>query len=59
MSILIPETDLPQELTAEQAVEAPFIAELAEAASWCGQVNVRHRLLHFCTTSIGSIKLGC
>src|SRR5262245_11145318 len=33
MSILIPESDLPQELTAEQAVEAAYAAELAEAAS--------------------------
>src|SRR5438876_728565 len=33
MSILIPETDLPQELTAEQAVEAAYAAELAEATS--------------------------
>ena len=32
MSILIPETDLPQELTAEQAVEAAYAAELAEVA---------------------------
>jgi cell division protease FtsH len=33
MSILIKETDLPQELTAEQVVEAAYSAELAEVAS--------------------------
>ena len=33
MSILIPESDLPQELTAEQAVEAAYAGELADAAS--------------------------
>jgi cell division protease FtsH len=33
MSILIPEKDLPKELTAEQAVEAAYAAELAEVAS--------------------------
>ncbi len=33
MSVLIPENDLPQELTAEQAVEAAYSAELAEVAS--------------------------
>jgi cell division protease FtsH len=33
MSILIKETDLPQELTAEQAVEAAYSTELAEVAS--------------------------
>jgi cell division protease FtsH len=33
MSLLIKETDLPQELTAEQAVEAAYAAELAEVAS--------------------------
>src|SRR6516162_11613410 len=33
MSILIKENDLPQELTAEQAVEAAYSSELAEVAS--------------------------
>jgi cell division protease FtsH len=33
MSVLIKENDLPQELTAEQAVEAAYSAELAEVAS--------------------------
>jgi cell division protease FtsH len=33
MSVLIPEKDLPQELTAEGAVEAAYAAELAEVAS--------------------------
>src|SRR5437762_10270870 len=33
MSILIPEKDLPAELTPEQAVEAAYAAELAEVAS--------------------------
>jgi cell division protease FtsH len=33
MSILISEKDLPQELTAEQAVEAAYASELAEVAS--------------------------
>jgi cell division protease FtsH len=33
MSILIPEKDLPRELTAEQAVEAAYAAELTEVAS--------------------------
>src|SRR5262249_7946716 len=33
MSVLIAEKDLPQELTAEGAVEAAYAAELAEAAS--------------------------
>ena len=33
MSILIPEKDLPQDLTAEQAVEAAYAAELADVAS--------------------------
>ena len=33
MSVLIDEADLPQELTAEAAVEAAYCAELAEAAS--------------------------
>jgi cell division protease FtsH len=33
MSVLIQEADLPQELTAEAAVEAAYAAELAEAAS--------------------------
>ncbi len=33
MSVLIPENDLPQELTAEQAVEAAYACELAEVAS--------------------------
>jgi cell division protease FtsH len=33
MSVLIPEKDLPQELSAEAAVEAAYTAELAEAAS--------------------------
>jgi cell division protease FtsH len=33
MSVLIRENDLPQELTAEAAVEAAYAAELAEAAS--------------------------
>lgn len=33
MSILIAEKDLPQELTAEQAVEAAYCSELAEVAS--------------------------
>jgi cell division protease FtsH len=33
MSILIPEKELPRELTAEQAVEAAYTAELAEVAS--------------------------
>src|SRR5882757_2933224 len=33
MSVLIKETDLPQELTAEEAVEAAYASELAEAAS--------------------------
>ena len=32
-SVLIDETDLPQELTAEQAVEAAYAPELAEVAS--------------------------
>ena len=32
MSVLIPETDLPAELTPEQAVEAAYAAELAEVA---------------------------
>src|SRR6476659_4065018 len=32
MSILIRETDLPQDLTAEQAVESAYAAELAETA---------------------------
>src|SRR2546423_719372 len=33
MSVIIPESELPQELTAEQAVEAAYATELAEAAS--------------------------
>ena len=33
MSVLIKESDLPQELTAEAAVEAAYAAELAETAS--------------------------
>ena len=33
MSLLIKETDLPQELTAEEAVEAAYANELAEVAS--------------------------
>jgi cell division protease FtsH len=33
LSVLIKENDLPQELTAEQAVEAAYAAELAEVAS--------------------------
>src|SRR3954447_22067032 len=33
MSLLIKETDLPQELTAEEAVEAAYSTELAEVAS--------------------------
>src|SRR5712691_2313048 len=33
MSILIPEKDLPKDLTAEQAVEAAYAGELAEVAS--------------------------
>ena len=33
MSVLIKESDLPQELTAEAAVEAAYAAELAEVAS--------------------------
>src|SRR6185312_17418701 len=33
MSVLIDENDLPQELTAEQAVEAAYSSELAEVAS--------------------------
>ncbi len=33
MSVLIKETDLPQELTAEEAVEAAYSTELAEVAS--------------------------
>src|SRR3954447_15637132 len=33
MSVLINETDLPQELTAEGAVEAAYASELAEVAS--------------------------
>ncbi len=33
MSVLIDENDLPQELTAEQAVEAAYCSELAEVAS--------------------------
>jgi cell division protease FtsH len=33
MSILIPESELPRELTAEQAVELAYAAELAEVAS--------------------------
>ena len=33
MSILIAEKELPQELTAEAAVEAAYAAELAEVAS--------------------------
>ena len=33
MSVLIPERDLPADLAAEQAVEAAYAAELAEAAS--------------------------
>ena len=33
MSVLIQESDLPQELTAEAAVEAAYASELAEAAS--------------------------
>ena len=33
MSIFIPESDLPQQLTAEAAVEAAYAAELAEVAS--------------------------
>src|SRR4051794_36987698 len=33
MSVLIKETDLPQELTAEQAVEAAYATELAEVAA--------------------------
>src|SRR5262249_28465373 len=33
MSVIIPETELPQELTAEEAVEAAYAHELAEVAS--------------------------
>jgi cell division protease FtsH len=33
MSVIIPESELPQDLTAEQAVEAAYTAELAEVAS--------------------------
>jgi cell division protease FtsH len=33
MSVIIPESELPQELTAEQAVEAAYATELAEVAS--------------------------
>src|SRR5213080_4753282 len=33
MSIVVPEKDLPVELTPEQAVEAAYAAELAEVAS--------------------------
>src|SRR5262245_40797558 len=33
MSVIIPESELPQELTAEQAVEAAYSTELAEVAS--------------------------
>ncbi len=33
MSVIIPENDLPQELTAEEAVEAAYAGELAEVAS--------------------------
>src|SRR5882724_5378162 len=33
MSILIPEADLPQELTAQAAVEAAYATDLAEVAS--------------------------
>jgi cell division protease FtsH len=33
MSVIIPENELPQELTAEQAVEAAYTTELAEVAS--------------------------
>src|ERR1700730_2994556 len=33
MSVLIKESDLPQELTAEAAVEAAYASELAETAS--------------------------
>src|SRR3954451_23566118 len=33
MSVVIPETDLPVELTPEQAVDAAYAAELAEVAS--------------------------
>src|SRR5262245_59210274 len=33
MSVIIPEAELPQELTAEQAVEAAYAPELAEVAS--------------------------
>jgi hypothetical protein len=33
MSLLIDEKELPQELTAEQAVEAAYASELAEVAS--------------------------
>ena len=33
MSILIPEQDLPQELTVEQSVESAYTAELAQIAS--------------------------
>src|SRR5437868_13254631 len=33
MSVFIPEQDLPQELSTEQAIEAAYAAELAEVAS--------------------------
>src|SRR5213082_1518304 len=33
MSVIIPESELPQELTIEQAVEQAYAAELAEVAS--------------------------
>src|SRR5947209_15045055 len=33
MSVLIPENELPQELTGEQAVEAAYASEMAEVAS--------------------------
>src|SRR5690348_8301295 len=33
MSIVIPEADLPRDLTLEQAVEAAYAGEMAEAAS--------------------------
>ena len=34
MSVLIQESDLPQELTAETAVEAAYAAHLERSGSW-------------------------
>jgi len=61
MSVLIQEVDLPQELTAEAAVEAAYAAELAETASKLQRglprsssaTRTSHR---FCTSTCGT---GC